>query len=101
MGKKKADTVAEGEPELKQRKIEKLSMKKNEPNKSDLPKPKVGKIKTEDSKQVEVPKVARKVKLKDKVGGKTLGDKKKKIRKEAGRRTRLTGSNTRSTKLHL
>ena len=98
--KKKAESVTnvdEGEPRVKQRKVEKSSS-----NKSDLPKRKNGKSKAEDPKQLGSKPLKLTKKLKAKDEGKSVGEnKKKKIRKEAGRRTRMTGSNTRSTNLQL
>ena len=89
--------VDEGEPRVKQRKVEKSSS-----NKSDLPKRKIGKSKAEDPKQLGSKPLKLTKKLKAKDEGKSVGEnKKKKIRKEAGRRTRMTGSNTRSTNLQL
>ena len=97
--KKKVETEAnmeEGEPQIKQQKVEKASLKNNSKRMS-------GKSKKEDQNDpaaVKPPKLSKKLKTKEE--GKPTGDpKKKKIRKDAGRRTRMTGSNTRSSNIQL
>ena len=97
--KKKVETegkMEDGEPIIKQQKLEKASLKNNS-------KRMLGKAKKEDQNHPSADKPLKlNKKLKTKEEGKSTGDpKKKKIRKDAGRRTRMTGSNTRSTNIQL